>query len=128
MKWVVVNSLPLISSEDSSLKVPFQSTKIYLYFSFFNIIKKLFLILLSSPMQAPWALGDSSSPHHLMNFWKTLLMFRMMTCYIIGRRGFLCLYPRLVNFLRLIRRKTCIFDWSLWLKFNRKRHLGLKSH
>jgi hypothetical protein len=33
MKWVVVNSLPLMNSEHPCLKVPFQSIKLSLYFS-----------------------------------------------------------------------------------------------
>jgi len=33
MKCVVVNSLPLMSNEDPSLKVPFQSIKLSLHFS-----------------------------------------------------------------------------------------------
>jgi hypothetical protein len=34
MKWVMVNSLSLMSSEDPYFKVPFRSIKLYLYFSF----------------------------------------------------------------------------------------------
>jgi hypothetical protein len=33
MKWAMENSSPLVSNKDPSLKVPFQSTKFYLYFS-----------------------------------------------------------------------------------------------
>ncbi len=34
IKWVVVNSLPLMSNKDPSLKVPSQTFKLSLYFSF----------------------------------------------------------------------------------------------
>ncbi len=37
MKWDVVNSLPFTSSKDSSFKVPSQSTKLSLYFSFYEL-------------------------------------------------------------------------------------------
>jgi hypothetical protein len=40
MKWIVVNSLPLMSSEDPFFKVPSQSTKLYLYFSFSQLYLK----------------------------------------------------------------------------------------
>jgi hypothetical protein len=49
MKWVLVNSLPLISSEDPSLKVPSQSTKLYLYFSFFQFYLKFVFNVIDSP-------------------------------------------------------------------------------
>ncbi len=37
MKWVVVNSLPLMSNENPSFKVPFQSIKLTFYFSSFQL-------------------------------------------------------------------------------------------
>jgi hypothetical protein len=45
MKWVVVNSLRLMSSKHPCLKVPSQSIKFYLYFFLFNFISNLSLIL-----------------------------------------------------------------------------------
>jgi hypothetical protein len=49
MKWAVVNSLPFTSSEDPSFKVPFQSTKFYLYFSSFQLKFKKFFNFANSP-------------------------------------------------------------------------------
>jgi hypothetical protein len=37
MKWVMVRSLPFMSSKDPSFKVPSQSTKLYLYFVPFQL-------------------------------------------------------------------------------------------
>jgi len=38
MKWVMVNSLPLMGSEDPYFKVPFRSIKLYLYYIFFSTL------------------------------------------------------------------------------------------
>jgi hypothetical protein len=43
MKWVVVNSLPLMNIKDPSLKVPSQSLKLSFYFSSFILkLKSIF--------------------------------------------------------------------------------------
>ncbi len=41
IKWIVVNSLPLMSNKDPSLKVPSQTFKLSLYFLFFSPSTKI---------------------------------------------------------------------------------------
>jgi hypothetical protein len=116
----------LTSNKDPSFKVPSPFTKFYLSFFLFkfswNLSSMLQILLrcvtfLARVLDASFlGMGKFVFSSPSVSFWTILLMFETRTCYIIGRIGHLCLYPRLVDLLGLQRQCILLLfrPWSMF--------------